>query len=206
MARKPALPVPPALPARPALGHEDPLDHCRRGRDVLRELFPGQRARRRAPGSRARGHAASALHADPHRRGQRQPESGVVWRDQRLHAAASGAVPEHAALPGSVVGLAAGHQRVRQPVNFHRPEAARRSHDFDARGAARRAPKGVRQAARLADGRTGSRCRQSAELDAHRPGAAARRHAEAAGLLHAARRGSLSRRSVGTVSRTRVSN
>ena len=52
------------LPDLPCQCHEDPLDHRRRRGDVLRELFAGQRAGGRAPGARSRGHAPSALHAD----------------------------------------------------------------------------------------------------------------------------------------------
>ena len=60
----------------------------------------------------ARGHDVAAhagLHADPHRRAQRQPRPGVLRRDQRLPRAAGAAVPAHAARLRSAVGRALGH-------------------------------------------------------------------------------------------------
>ena len=66
---------------------EDPVHHRRRGGDVLRQLPARQRAGRRAE---ARGHdvtARSALHADAHRRAERQRSARVLRRHQRLPAA-----------------------------------------------------------------------------------------------------------------------
>ena len=184
-----------ALCISSACPHEDPLDHRGRRGHVLRELLARQRARRRAPRARPRRDAAPAVHADDDRRDERQPRPGALRRDQHLPAAAPRALSEDAAVPRSAVGFAARHRRVREPVDLDRSEAARRSHDLDAAGRAGRAPQGIRQAARVAGGRAGARRRQSAELAAHRPGGAAPRRAEAPGLLHAAGRGSLSRRS-----------
>ena len=57
-------------------------------RDVLRQLLPRQRAGARAAGARPRRHAAAGLHADAHRRTERQPTARPVRRHQRLPAAA----------------------------------------------------------------------------------------------------------------------
>ena len=95
--------------------HEDPVDHRRRRRDVLRQLLPRQRAGRRAAGARPRRHARAGLHADADRRAERQPAPRAVWRHQRLPAAALAALPRTAAVPRSAVGLAARDRRVRGP-------------------------------------------------------------------------------------------
>ncbi len=185
--------------------HEDPLDHRRRRGHVLRQLLARQRAGGRAPGARPRRDAAPALHADHDRRGQRQPRSGALRRDQHLPPAASRAVPEDPAVPRSAVGLATRHRGVRQPVDLDRSQAARQPDDLDAPGPARRAPQGIRQAARMAGGGAGAGRHQSAELPADRAGGAAARRVEAPGLLHAAGRGSLSRRADRAVSPRRRS-
>ncbi len=181
------------------LGHEDPLDHRRRRRDVLRQLLPRQRARDGADGARPRRDASAGLHADADRRAERQPPPRAVWRHQRLPAAACGAVPEDAALPRSAVGFTGRHPGVREPRRFHRCAAARRHDDFDAAGHPGRASQGVRQAGRVDPRRAAARRHQPAELAARRHGRAAARCAEAAGVLHAAGRGALSERPRGAL-------
>ena len=70
-----------------------------------------------------------------HRRSQRQPRSGALRRHQHLPAAAPGAVPAHAAISRSAVGLAGRHRTLRRPLGLDRSEAARRADDLDARRA-----------------------------------------------------------------------
>ncbi len=89
------------------------------------------------------------------------------------------AVPEDAAVSRSLWDSPARHQRVREPIDLDRSEAARRSDDLDARRRPRRAAQGVRQAARVARRRAAARRRQPAELAADRPGGAAAKRAAA---------------------------
>ena len=63
----------------------------------------------------ARGHDVTAdarLHADPHRRAERQPASRVLRRDQRLPRAAFIALPPHAAACSIACGTPTGRIRL----------------------------------------------------------------------------------------------
>ena len=137
--------------------HEDPVDHRRRRRDVLRQLLARQRAGGRADRARPRRHAAAALHAD-------QPPTSRTSAATACCSAASASTCSSTSrcsgrLPRFLDRLwdsPRRDRRVREPVAVDRPEAARRPDDLDARGRPRRAAQGVRQAARV-DWRTSRR-------------------------------------------------
>ena len=150
-----------------SLGHEDPLDHRRRRGDVLRQLLARQRAGGRAPGARSRRDAASALHAD---RPPTRPTSAAI----RCCLAGS-------ASTCSSTSRCSGNTPRFLDRWWDSPRVisafASRSISTDPKllgdltismleGRSRRAPEGVRQAARVARGRAGARRHQSAELAA----------------------------------------
>ena len=121
---------------QPQAAHDaHPLDHGGRRRDVLRSLLSRQCAGRRAAEARARRAPGAGLHADPHRRAQRQRAPRAVRRHQRLPAAVVAAVPAAAEIPRSGVGRTRRHRRVREPVGvLHRSEAAGRADSRHAGG------------------------------------------------------------------------
>ena len=71
----------------------------------------------------ARGHDVTLvprLHADAHRRTQRQPAACAVRRHQRLPPAALLDLPNDAALSRPALGFAEDHQHVRRTRGFDR--------------------------------------------------------------------------------------
>ena len=116
---------------RPA-ARENPVLHGRRRRDVLRQLPARQRARRGAARPRPRRPADAGLHADPHRRTQRQPRPGVLRRHQRLPRAAGAALPPHATRLRSAVGCALGDPAGVEAADQGRSQEPRRDDRLDA--------------------------------------------------------------------------
>ena len=136
---------------------------------------------------KARGHDVDThadLHADDHRRAQRQQSQGALRRHQRLPAAALSALPPHAGLPRRLWDSAPVLRAGVEAADQGRPDGARRDDGVDA--ARPRGATSARRSTRCCAG-----CATEPRFDvvdaavhaAHRPGgAAARRLARAAGL------------------------
>ena len=138
--------------------------------------------------------AAARVHADTHRRAERQPRSGAVRRHQRLSAAAFALFRQTPRLLDRLWDSPRGHRRVRGPGGLDRSRAAWRPDHLDAAGRPRRAAQGIRQAGRM-DAQA-SRCRTSSICRTRcssRMAAPLRRGARASGVLHAAGRGAVPR-------------
>ena len=166
---------------------EDHLHYGGRGRDVLRQLHPRQRAGGRVERAWPRRHTAAALYADPHRRGERQPAPPVLRRHQRVSGAVRLAVSQDALAARPALGVAvAGAGRLGP-----RPDttgATRGADGVDAGGYARPPAEGARQAGALAAQPAAARCARHLELDADRHCRTAQGRARVSGRLHVARR------------------
>ena len=100
--------------------HANRLHHRRRRRHVLRQLHARQHPGGRPGPPRPRRPAGADLHANPHRRGRRQPAAHLLRRHQRLSAAEARPVPPHAVVlrsaarrPGCCAGCRASPSRPR---------------------------------------------------------------------------------------------
>ena len=168
---------------------QDPRDHRRGGRHVLRVVRARQRARHRDDGARPRRVPAADLHPDPDRRSQRQRRPGAVRRDQRLPAAARPPAAPHPEDPRQDLGLGLGHPRLRQPLVRGGPEVPRRVDGLHPARRARLPGEGSGQARGLAEAAAAVRRDRAPELDAHRPRGPDPARAGRPDPLHAARRG-----------------
>ena len=162
-----------ALPQGSDRAH--PLRHRRRRRNVLRHLPARQRARRGAPGARARRGAAARLHADAHRRRERLRRPRLLLRDQRLPRAARAAAPEDPRRPRLHLGRAGRDPARDRPRPLGRPRAPRRHDHLDAAGEVGHQAKEFAQAARLPEAAAAVRRRDAAHVAARVARAAARR-------------------------------
>ena len=134
-------------------------------------------------------------------RAERQSRSCAVRRNQRLPAAALCFLQKDASHPRPPAGFSASDRRVRRPRHFDRRAHARRPDDLDARGGARSAAEGVREAGGMDPRRAAARCDHAAEFAADRAGRAAETGLQPSGVLPAAGRGALHRRARAAVLR-----
>ena len=193
------LPVPRARRfRRRRLAHacdEDPVPHRRRRRHVLRQLPARQRAGGGAARARPRRRADARLHADPHRRAQRQPAA------RSLFGGISVFLEQHASLfrhtprlldrlwdAEWVIKMASKRQIKVDPKSLGELTVSmlRGEHGFQR--------KEIDKLLEWLATERAVRRRQPAVHAADRPGRAAAARARRADLLHAAGRGSVPRR------------
>ena len=124
--------------------------------------------------ARASGDAAAGLHADRDRRAEHERgPPRVLRRHQRVPAAAPLDLPPHAVAARSALGRAGGDQALRQRVRSTSIRAcSARSPCRRCKGEGGYQRKEVEKLVALARRRAAARCRQPAELDAHRAGRA----------------------------------